>query len=171
MNQQRYSEGFRRQAVQKMYSRGAKSISELARELGCSAPSLYNWSNEMKLTTAESQPSTEWTADERFQFVFDFERTPVPERGLWLRSKGLTSEMLDEWKQSMLEALTPALTAIRVAKLQKKIGGLEHLLERKEQKLQQKELIISVQKKVMEIFEVNREESHHPKTDNRFAIK
>jgi Transposase len=171
MNQQRYSEGFRRQAVQKMYSRDGKSISELAREMGCSAPSLYKWSNQMKLTTLTPTPSTEWTAPQRFQFVFDFEKLLEPERGLWLRSNGLTGEMLEDWRQAMLESLAPALTANKIGKLQKQITGLEQMLERKEQKLQQKELIISVQKKVMEIFEGTREESHHPKTDNRFAIK
>ena len=71
MTQAAFSESFRRHAVQKMFSRGQQPVAELARELGCSTPSLYAWAKNMKLSTSPKHVS-KWTPLERCQLIVKY---------------------------------------------------------------------------------------------------
>ena len=157
MLERNYSEGFKRQAVQKLYTKGSQPTAELARELGCSLPSLYRWSKNMKPTSVEKSTS-EHSAKERFDFVLEHLSLPAEEQGLWLRRNGLTTELLAQWQESMMEALSPRKTELGLGRLKKQVRSLEHDLRRRDRKLKQKELIIDVQKKVLEMFKEDPEE-------------
>lgn len=83
-----FSESFRRHAVQKMFSRGQQSLNDLARELGCSTPSLYKWAKIMKLSPVTKHIS-KWTPLERCGLIVEFSQISEADRGVWLRSKDL----------------------------------------------------------------------------------
>lgn len=156
-----YTEGFKQQAVQKLLARGKGSAPELAKELGCSVDSLYRWSKNMQ-TPSVNKSTKDHSAQERFNFVMLFASIPANEQGVWLRQNGLTSELLMQWKESMLESLAGAKVEPGLGRLKKQIRGLEQDLKRKEKKLKQKELIIDVQKKVLEIFREDQDELPAP---------
>jgi len=102
-----YTEGFKQQAVQKLLARGKGSAPELAKELGCSVDSLYRWSKNMQ-TPSVNKSTKDHSAQERFNFVMLFASIPANEQGVWLRQNGLTTELLLQWKESMLESLSGA---------------------------------------------------------------
>lgn len=163
-----YSEGFRRQAVQKMYNRGEKPIAELARELGCSHVTLYKWARSMTLQPVEKS-SAEWTAKERLAAIIDYHAVAEDQKGVWLRQKGLTGEMLEHWEESALGGLSSRREDIGQGRMRKAIRNLEHQLRRKERKLEQRNAIIDVQKKVLELFKDEADESPDLQTGRTFA--
>jgi hypothetical protein len=157
MLERSYSENFRRQAVQKMYSRGSKTLSALAGELGCSVPTLYNWAKVMKIAHI-SKSSAQWTPMERCKFIAEFEQIPEENKGVWLRKNGLTSALISEWKEILANAFQERKIEPGSGKLRREVEKLEQQLKRKERKLFQSERIIEVQKKVLELFGENQEE-------------
>lgn len=163
-----YTEGFRRQAVQKMFNRGGKPASQLAKELGCSLPTLYKWTREMTLQPVEKS-TTEWTPKERLKFLNEFSALTEDQKGTWLRKNGLTGELLEEWEDAALDGLSPKRPEVGEGRLKKAIRNLEHQLRRKEHRLQQRDAIIDVQKKVLEMFKDEPDESPDLKSDKRFA--
>lgn len=163
-----FTEGFRRQAVQKMYNRGEKPIAEVARELGCSPVTLYKWARAMTLKPVEKS-STEWSAKERLDAMFEYRSVSEEQKGIWLRQRGLTGEMLEHWEESALGGLSSRREDIGQGRLRKTIRSLEHQLRRKERKLQQREAIIDVQKKVLEIFKDEADGSPDLQIDRTFA--
>ena len=163
-----YTEGFRRQAVQKMYNRGEKSIAELASELGCSPPTLYKWAREMTLKPVEKSTS-DWAPIDRLNFWAEFRSIPEDQKGVWLRQKGLTAELIAHWEEAALGGLSSNRDDIGQGRLKKTIRGLEHQLRRKDRKLQQRDAIIDVQKKVLELFKDEPDELLTQQTDAIFA--
>lgn len=163
-----FTEGFRRQAVQKMYNRGEKPIAEVAREVGCSPVTLYKWARAMTLQPVEKS-SAEWTAKERLDAIIEYRSVAEDQKGVWLRQKGLTGEMLEHWEESALGGLSSRREDIGMGRMRKAIRNLEHQLRRKERKLQQREAIIDVQKKVLEIFKDEADGSPDHLLDRTFA--
>lgn len=107
MPQQR-SEEFRKAAVQKFHNRGSRNIADVARELGVSSWSLYQWSNRYAISPgmkkSERRPQ-DWSAAEKLKAVIDFEKLNPEQQGEFLRREGLHSEHIAGWKQSMQEGL------------------------------------------------------------------
>jgi transposase-like protein len=158
MNQSVFSESFRRHAVQKMFSRGQQPVEELARELGCSTPSLYKWAKSMKLSPVNKHVS-KWTPLERCALIAEFSTVTDSDRGVWLRNKGLTAELIEAWTEAITASFAEKPTEVGLGRLRKEVRNLEHQLRRKETKLRQSAAVIDAQKKILELFEESQDES------------
>jgi transposase-like protein len=99
-----YSEEFKKVAVQKVLSRGSRSIKGICLDLGISVPAIYKWkriyatSVEMKRTERRPQ---DWTTVEKFKAVVEYDRLSEQEQGEFLRKEGLHSEHITAWKALM----------------------------------------------------------------------
>lgn len=155
MSQQR-SEEFKKSAVQKFHSRGARSVEEVAGGIGVSAWSLYQWSKRFSaidpgMKKSEKRPQDR-SASEKLKVVIEFESLAVDKRGEFLRREGLHLEHLEAWKKSMQAALEPGwkLTANERAERaedKKKIRELERDLHRKDRALAETTALLVLKKK------------------------
>jgi transposase-like protein len=154
MSQQR-TEEFRRAAVEKLQSRGSRSVEEVARVLGVSSWSLYQWSK--RYGRAEVMKHNRRPADrsvqEKLRAVIEFEGLEGEKQGEYLRREGLHSEHIAGWKKSMeagLESGGGSLTAVNRSQWaadKKKIKELERDLHRKDRALAETTALLVLKKK------------------------
>ncbi len=102
VSQQR-TEEFRRAAVEKFESRGGRSVEEVARVLGVSSWSLYQWSKRYGRAGAmrHNRRPRDRRVSEKLKAVIEFEGLPGEKQGEYLRREGLQSEHIVGWKKSM----------------------------------------------------------------------
>jgi len=154
VSQQR-TEGFRRAAVEKFHSRGSRSVEEVARVLGVSSWSLYQWSK--RYGNAEGMKHNRRPGDrsvqEKLKAVIEFEGLEGDKQGEYLRRQGLHSDHIAGWKKSMeagLESGGGSLTAANRsewAQDKKKIKELERDLHRKDRALAETTALLVLKKK------------------------
>src|ERR1700687_1162198 len=105
------SEEFKKVAVQKFHNRGYRKVEAVARELGVTSWSLYQWSKRYAtsgdMKKSERRPQ-DWIAAEKLKAVIEYEGLPLENRGEFLRREGLHSEHIDAWKKSMQAGLEPS---------------------------------------------------------------
>jgi transposase-like protein len=153
VSQQR-TEGFRRAAVEKFQSRGSRSVEEVARVLGVSSWSLYQWSkrygnrNGMKKNRRPGDRS----AQEKLKAVIEYEGLEGDKQGEYLRREGLHCDDIAAWKKSMeggLEGGGGLTAASRTERAQdkQKIKELERELRRKDKALAETAALLVLKKK------------------------
>jgi Transposase len=154
VSQQR-TEEFRRAAVEKFYSRGSRSVEEVARVLGVSSWSLYHWSKgygSLEAMKKHRRPA-ERSVQEKLKAVIEFEGLEGEKQGEYLRREGLHSEHIAGWKKSMeagLESGSGGLSATSRnawAADKKKIKELERDLQRKDRALAETTALLVLKKK------------------------
>ena len=98
VSQQR-SEEFRRAAVEKFQNRGSRSVEEVARVLGVSSWSLYQWSKRYGKTDVmkHHRRAGDRSVQEKLKAVIEFEGLEVEKQGEYLRREGLHSEHIAGW--------------------------------------------------------------------------
>ena len=153
MSQQR-TEEFRRAAVEKFQSRGARSVEEVARVLGVSSWSLYQWSKRYGRAGAMKQHRRpgDRSVGEKLKAVIEFEGLQGEKQGEYLRREGLHSEHIEGWKKSMEVGLEGGggLTAANRSEWaadKKKIKELERDLQRKDRALAETTALLVLKKK------------------------
>lgn len=153
MRQQR-SEEFRRAAVEKFHRRGSRTVEEVARVLGVSSWSLYQWSkrygNDARMKN--NRRPGERSAQEKLKAVIEFEGLEGDKQGEYLRRQGLHSDHIAAWKKSMEAGLEgggglSAASRIERAQDKKKIKELERDLQRKERALAETAALLVLKKK------------------------
>jgi transposase-like protein len=154
VSQQR-SEEFRRAAVEKFQSRGARSVQEVARVLGVSSWSLYHWSKGFgnREGMKKNRRPADRSVQEKLKAVIEFEGLEGEKQGEYLRREGLHSEHIAGWKKSMeggLESGGSGLTAASRSEWaadKKKIKELERDLSRKDRALAETTALLVLKKK------------------------
>src|SRR5258706_4293171 len=153
MSQQR-TEEFRKAAVEKFQSRGSRSVKEVARVLGVSSWSLYQWSKRYDSAEAmkHSRRPGDRSVSEKLKAVIEFEGLPGEKQGEYLRREGLQSEHIAGWKKSMEAGLEGGggLTAVNRSEWaadKKKIKELERDLHRKDRALAESTALLVLKKK------------------------
>jgi transposase-like protein len=153
MSQQR-TEEFRKAAVEKFQSRGSRSVEEVARVLGVSSWSLYQW--RKRYGKADEMKNHRRPADRRVQeklkAVIEFEGLEGEKQGEYLRREGLHSEHIAGWKKSMEAGLGGGggLTAANRSEWaadKKKIKELERDISRKDRALAETTALLVLKKK------------------------
>ncbi len=149
-----YSVGFREQAVQKFHNRGSKNREEVAKEVGVTRRTLYNWSklcaNSTRMNKSNRRPQ-DWSAAEKLKAVIEFEVLAVDKRGEFLRSNGLHSEHIEAWKKSMQDGLesgtSPKAQRMEMSELRARNKELERDLNRKDKALAETTALLVLKKK------------------------
>jgi transposase-like protein len=153
VSQQR-TEEFRKAAVAKFHSRGARTVEEVARVLGVSSWSLYQWSK--RYGKAEGMKHNGRPADrsvqEKLKAVIEYEGLQGDQQGEYLRREGLHSEHIAGWKKSMEAGLEgggglTAASRAEWAQDKKKIKELESDLHRKDRALAETTALLVLKKK------------------------
>jgi transposase-like protein len=148
------TEEFRKAAVVKFHSRGTRTVEEVARVLGVSSGSLYQWSK--RYGNAEGMKHhrrpAERSAQEKLKAVIEFEGLQGDKQGEYLRREGLHSDHIAAWKKRMeagLEGGGGLSAASRTERAQdkQKIKELEKELHRKERALAETAALLVLKKK------------------------
>lgn len=151
---QMYSEEFKKTAVRKFLSRGARSVAVICRETGASSQSLYKWAGEYGKSPGmekdDKRPQDRSTA-EKFKAVLEFDRLADLEKGAFLRREGFHTDHLTAWRQQMEAGLEPmriqAATRSEMAELARENKELKKELVRKNAALAETTALLVLKKK------------------------
>jgi transposase-like protein len=143
MGTQNYSQEFKNAALQKLLSPSSKGLRETAEELGIAPSTLYSWQyrrakiGDMK--NKKEKTLRDWTPEEKLDAIIKTASMTEHERGEFLRSHGLYSANLEQWKKDCTNGLQSDLGRPKkdpeVFKLRKKEQELENELKRKDKAL------------------------------------
>jgi transposase-like protein len=150
----KYSEEFKRLAVAKYLSRGNRGVAEVLSDLGIASSMLYTWINrycneDLTMKPVTRSPSS-LSPQEKLKLVLEFEVLDEGSRGEFLRSNGVTSEQITQWKQSMSEGLSDQEASD--SELKTKVKRLEKELARKDKALSEAAALLLLQKKIQGLF-------------------
>ena len=104
-----YSEEMKKSFVVKLCSpNNPPSAYQLAKESGISQSSLLKWKKEFGNAAnmiKKNKRSQDWTPEEKLQAVMESMSLSDEELGSFLRTKGLHSHQLKDWRREVLESL------------------------------------------------------------------
>ena len=162
-----YSEEFKEAQVKKMMQPNAVSIPELAKELGISSTSLYNWrkayQNKGIAVPAQTKQGTKWSAEDKFAVVVETISLNEADLGEYCRSKGLYAVEIKQWKQDALSGYEKQgqqkqkISTVE-KKNEQKIKRLEAELRRKDKALAETATLLVLSKKCQAIWGENEED-------------
>ena len=152
-----YSVEFKDQALAKVYSRGHRSIQEIADELNLSIHTLKTW---MSNATSTDNPRTppnqakrpqDWRPEERLTALQESHGLSEEALNAWCRERGLFAHQLAQWKTDFCTAAASRSgreesQALRTLKAEKQ--RLERELNRKNKALAEAAALLILQKKV-----------------------
>jgi transposase len=149
----RYNAEFRESMLKKVFTRPDDvSISQIALEANMPNETLFGWIKKSE-RGAIKMKKEKYTNELRFQFCVAYFSLPEHERGEYLRSNGLYSYELDNWKKEFINnQFTPDPNKNDQAN-KKKIKELQKELRRKEKALAETATLLTLKKKYQEIFE------------------
>ncbi len=94
----RYSPEFKQSVVQKITLPGGPSIPEMSEKTGIHHTSIRNWIKSYA-TSGSMKKTKEWTPETKLQVIAQTLSMSENELGEYLRSNGLHSSELEQWKQ------------------------------------------------------------------------
>jgi transposase len=156
-----YSAAFRKRMVSKLVGPGAVSARTLSRETGLCQATLSRWLREastLKGTMSEDMKKPpfrqiqDWRPEEKLAVVLEAASLSEGELGEFLRSKGLTAAVLDEWKQQALAGLRGTAQISEVQRDSRRLRELERELRRKDKALAEAAALLVLKKKAQEIW-------------------
>lgn len=172
-----YTAAFRKRMVSKLVGPGAVSARALSYETGLCQATLSRWLREAstlkgKMSDDSKKPPfrqlQDWRPEEKLAVVLEAASLSDGELGEFLRGKGLTTAVLDEWKQQALVGLrgTPQLSEVqRGAQDAKRVRELERELRRKDKALAEAAALLVLKKKAQEIWG-DEDDDTDPKKDD-----
>ena len=143
-----FSREFKQAAVKKFLTRGSRKVEEIAREVGVSTPTLYEWKEECDIDGGmkkQSKPQDR-SANEKLKALIEYDALPAEKRGEYLRQNGLHEEHINEWRKYIDDALSSSQKPSRSAD-QKRIKELEKELRRKDKALAEASALLILKKK------------------------
>lgn len=153
MRYQRYSEEFKKSAVEKLLHRGSRPVAAIIEETGVPSPTLYQWRkdfaslDDMKKSSKRPQDRS---PQEKLNAVIKFESLPEGERGEFLRKGGFHIEHIKAWRKQLEGALAPVNKQAERrerAEDQRKIKELERDIRRKDKALAETSALLVLKKK------------------------
>ncbi len=149
----KYSEDFKKSAVQKYLGRGNRPVYEVLEEIGISSPTIYEWRDQfanvpnMKKSTKPQSRST----SEKLKSLIEYDFIPLEGRGEYLRKNGLHEEHITEWRKQIEEALSPMKITkqerLELAAEKNKVKQLEREIRRKDKALAEVSALLVLKKK------------------------
>lgn len=149
----KYSEEFKQSAVQKLLTRGNRTVTDVIQDLGISSPTIYQWRDDFanvqgmkKSSSPQSRP-----ANEKLKILSEYEALPTEKRGEFLRKHGVHEENLSEWRSQLEQALQPIKKSSQERKElgaeKEKVKKLEKELRRKDKALAEVSALLILKKK------------------------
>jgi len=157
-----YSAAFRSKMVAKLTGPHAKSANALSAETGLAQATLSRWLREAstlrrRMPNDDDVPETrkqpqEWSPEEKLRVVLEASALSEGELGAYLRSKGIHSAVLEEWRQQALAGLRGTETASKLQTESREVRELKRELKRKDKALAETAALLVLKKKAQEIW-------------------
>ena len=154
----KYSKRIKSSVIKKIIPPENRDISEVAKEMGISKRTIYNWKKKAEDGTltldAEASSPASLNKIEKFSLLLEGKGRNKETIGAWLREKGLHSEHLNLWEQELQDILKDRDRKYRDenSRLKKEKRALEKELLRKEKALAEMAALLTLKKKVSEIW-------------------
>lgn len=152
--QRKYSQEFKKSAVEKLIGRGSRPVSAIIEELGVPSPTLYQWKHDFAKIGGMNKSSRpqDRSAEEKLKFLTEYSAAPAEERGAILRRLGVHKEHVEAWQEQVLAALKHGALGKHVerserAEDRRKIKELEKDLNRKNRALAETTALLVLKKK------------------------
>lgn len=148
-----YSEEFKRSAVQKLLTRGNRTVIEIIGELGIALPTIYQWRNELARVPGMKKPTSpqDRPANEKLKILIEYEALTSEKRGEYLRKNGLHEDNLNDWRDQIEKAFLPLKKTSQERKElgyeKEKVKQLEKQLRRKDKALAEVSALLILKKK------------------------
>ena len=150
-----YSEGFKEQALSRVFSRGDRTVQAVADELNISLHTLKNWMKKPVPERENPKPPKakrpqDWSPEERLRALHESYGLSGEALNAWCREHGLFAHHLAEWKAGFC---TPSQRAngrdeaSEVRALKAENQRLERELNRKDKALAEAAALLVLQKK------------------------
>jgi len=165
---QRFTEGFKIQAVEKALSRSPEiTLVEIAETLGVSRSALQRWitqSKNQQLETSQSAKPTmtnqekrpqDWNSEERLKLIIESDGLSEEASSELCRASGIFPHHIKEWKQQMMTGAvlsTETKKQVSIKTLRNEIKALNKDLNRKNKALAETAALLVLQKKVNAIW-------------------
>ncbi len=156
----KYTEGFREQALEKVYSRGNRSVKAVAEEMNVNRWTLKNWMKTHKEVLLSKQGATtkrpkDWSLSERLQMLLDSHGMGEESLNAFCRERGIFRHHLQQWREAFETGATLGLQANRseLRELKEANRGLHSELNRKEKALAEAAALLMLQKKYQALWE------------------
>ena len=156
----KYTEGFREQALEKVYSRGNRSVKAVAEELNVNLWTLKNWMKAHKETSILKSGTTtkrpqDWSLAERLQMLLESHGKDEEALNAFCRERGIFRHHLGQWREAFESGASVGLQAnrSRLRELKEANKGLRSELNRKEKALAEAAALLVLQEKYQALWE------------------
>lgn len=145
-----YSEGFKEQALKKVFQRGQRSIRDVAEELQVNYHTLKGWMKEPLAKAERRRPQQEkrpddWTLSERLTALQESHGLAGEALQAWCRERGVFAHQLVAWQEAFCAGAGEQRASLRA--LQAENQRLARALARKEKALAEAAALLVLQKK------------------------
>ncbi len=153
----RYTEAFRKQSMEKVYSRGRRSVKAVAEELNVNPWTLKNWMRTHKeISISKNWMTTkrpkDWSLSERLQMLLESHGLDEEALNAFCREQGIFRHHLQQWRVAF-ETGTLQLNRSELRELKEVNKGLKSELNRKEKALAEAAALLVLQKKYQALWE------------------
>lgn len=149
----RYKSEFKEIMLKKVFTRPDDvSVSQIALEANMPNETLFGWIKKAQ-RGAIKMKKDKYTNEQKFRFCIEYFNLSDSEKGEYLRSNGLYSYELDNWKNEFIRPLGTSNHDKDYHTNQKKIKELQKELRRKEKALAETATLLTLKKKYQELFE------------------
>jgi transposase-like protein len=152
-----YSEPFRQQALEKVYTRDSRSIRSVAGDLNMSLGTLRNWmkadkNNSSARVGKQSRRPIDWSLADRLEILMESHGLDEEALNAFCREKGIFRHHLEQW-QAGFAAGGAADTRAELRELKDTNKALTRELNRKEKALAEAAALLVLQKKYQALWE------------------
>lgn len=167
-----YSHDFKRLVVQKLLSQPNLSVRELAKDMGVSKSTAWEWRTEVcKVQTTmgiekkkKKVPPAMRSGPEKMRIVLAASKLSDEKLGEFLRREGVFEADLREWRNAMLDGVTSTAHETRQA-YRNRIRKLERELKRKDKALKEAKALVVLKKKLQAMWAEKEEDDTDPKSE------
>jgi transposase-like protein len=152
-----YTESFRQQALEKVYTRGSSSIRVVAEDLNMSLGTLRNWMKADRDSSRanaglQSKRPQDWSLADRLQILMESHGLDEEALNAFCREKGIFRHHLEQW-QAAFTTGGAVDNRSQLRELKDTNKALKRELNRKEKALAEAAALLVLQKKYQALWE------------------
>jgi transposase-like protein len=156
LERRQYNESFRQQALEKVYTRGSRSVKVVAADLNMSHGTLRNWMKADKnsspaKTGLQSKRPQDWSLAERLHMLLESHSLDDEALNACCREKGIFRHHLEQWRAAF-EAGAAGVNHAELRALKDLNKALTRELSRKEKALAEAAALLVLQKKYQALW-------------------
>lgn len=154
-----YTDAFRQQALQKVYSRGSRTVISVAEELNMNHWTLKNWmasknQNTVKPGNNTAKSPANWTPAERLDALMTTHSMDQQALNAYCRNQGIFTHHLKQWREDFESGTSSSSSHLaELRDLKSSHKSLQSELNRKEKALAEAAALLVLQKKFQALWE------------------